>query len=149
MEIKIEMDSVDAIIEKHGVGETGTVQKFLTNTICNRMTDYMPFQTGVLATKLKHVASPTTIEVLGPYARYQYYGRRMVDSITGKGPAKIPNVGYRFRRGAKLDPTDQPLHYDTSKNANAGPFWDRRMMAAESGKIEAEVQAFLDGGIVV
>ena len=36
------------------------------------------------------------------YARYLYYGVKMVDSITGKGPALIPDVGYRFRKGAKL-----------------------------------------------
>lgn len=41
------------------------------------------------------------------YTRYLYYGLKMVDSETGKGPALIHDkngaeVGYRFRKGAKL-----------------------------------------------
>ena len=41
------------------------------------------------------------------YARYLYYGVKMVDSETGKGPALIHDkhggeVGFRFRKGAKL-----------------------------------------------
>lgn len=41
------------------------------------------------------------------YARYLYYGVKMVDSETGKGPSLIYDkhsgeVGFRFRKGAKL-----------------------------------------------
>ncbi len=41
------------------------------------------------------------------YARYLYYGLKMVDSETGKGPSLIydktgAEIGYRFRKGAKL-----------------------------------------------
>ncbi len=36
------------------------------------------------------------------YARYLYMGIKMVDRETGKGPALIPDVGFRFRKGAKL-----------------------------------------------
>ncbi len=41
------------------------------------------------------------------YARYLYYGVKMVDNETGKGPALIHDkyggeVGFRFRKGAKL-----------------------------------------------
>lgn len=53
----------------------------------------------------------------GPYARYQYMGRVMVDRETGKGPRKIPTgpgeYELRFRKGAKLMPTDRKLKYST------------------------------------
>ena len=60
----------------------------------------------------------------GPYARYLYMGKVMVDAETGKGPMKIPSgpneYVLRFRKGAKLKATDRPLKY-TSSEARA--FW--------------------------
>lgn len=48
--------------------------------------------------KVIHVKLEHSME----YARYLYHGLKMVDKYTGKGPALIPKVGYRFRRGTKL-----------------------------------------------
>lgn len=59
----------------------------------------------------------------GPYARYLYEGKVMVDSITGKGPANIPEVGYRFRKGATLRPTDRDLTFSTSPHPQAQAHW--------------------------
>ena len=42
----------------------------LTRSINRRMTRYMPFGTGTLATKLKQITAPGEITVQGPYARY-------------------------------------------------------------------------------
>ena len=123
--IKVEMKPVNTILAKLGVNKTGDVQAFVTSTVNRRLTKYMPFRSGALATKLKFVKSPTEIEVLGPYARYQYYGKVMV----GKAPKTV---------------TDRDLKYDKTKNPQAGPYWDRRMMAAEKGQIVAEVQAYVN-----
>ena len=142
--IKVEMKHVNTILTRIGVNKTGDVQRFATSTINRRITRYMPFRSGALATKLKFIKSPTEIEVLGPYARYQYYGKVMVDSETGKGPMDIPGVGLRFRHGAVLTPTDRDLDYDKTKNQKAGPFWDRSMMVAEGSQIARELQAYVD-----
>lgn len=123
--IKVEMKPVNTILTKLGVNHTGDVQMQTTRIINQRITRYMPFRTGALATKLKHIKSPTEIVVLGPYARYQYYGKVMV------GPP--PKVA-----------TDIPLRYTRSKNPLAGPFWDRRMMAAEKRQIALEIQRYVD-----
>lgn len=60
----------------------------------------------------------------GPYARYLYYGKVMVDSATGKGPRKIPTgpgeYVLRFRKGAKLIATNRPLKYS---DPQAVPEW--------------------------
>lgn len=60
----------------------------------------------------------------GPYAGYLYRGKVMVDRETGKGPRKIPTgpgeFVLRFRKGAKLVPTDRPLTYS---NPQAVPEW--------------------------
>lgn len=59
----------------------------------------------------------------GPYARYQYYGKVMVNAATGRGPALIPNVGYRYPKGARLKPTNRNLDIKTTVHKNARAFW--------------------------
>lgn len=142
--IKVEMKPVDTILTRLGVDKNGDVQMQVTRIINNRITKYMPFRTGVLSTKLKRIKSPTEIEVAAPYALYMYYGKVMVNARTGKGPAFIPGVGYRYRKGTVLRATDRDLNYDTTKNQQAGPFWDRRMMAAEKDQIAHDLQAYIN-----
>ena len=141
--IKVEMKPVGTIMTRLGVNKTGDVQMQLTRIVNKRITRYMPFRTGALSTKLKYIKSPTEIEVAAPYARMMYYGKVMVNSKTGKGPALIPGVGYRYRKGTTLKVTDRDLKYDTTKHPDAGPFWDRRMMASEKDAIVSDVQAYV------
>lgn len=141
--IKVEMKQVATILTRIGVNKTGDVQMQLTRIVNKRITRYMPFRTGALSTKLKYIKSPTEIEVAAPYARMMYYGKVMVNSKTGKGPAFIPGVGYRYKKGTTLKATDRDLKYDTTKHPEAGPFWDRRMMASEKDAIVSDVQAYV------
>ena len=147
-EVKIQMPSVATLCKKHGLDPDGAVQNFFTNTINRRIGKYMPHLTGTLETKLKFVASNTEIDVVGPYARYQYYGVKMVNAKTGKGPFFIKGVGFRYRKGTTLKPTNIPLNYTKTFNPEAGPFWDRRLLAAEKDKIEQEMQAYVKRGKV-
>lgn len=143
--VKVEMQPIQQILKNHGLDSNGRVQLYVTNMISRRMTRYMPFQSGVLATDLKFVKSPTEIEVEGPYARYQYYGKVMVNSVTGKGPRYIPNVGLRYKKWTVLRVTDRDLEYDKTKNPDAGPFWDRALLAKEKSQMIQEVQNYIDG----
>lgn len=124
--VRVKMKPVNTILTRMGVKPDGDVQMFVTNTVNRRITRYMPFRSGALATKLKHIKSATEIEVLGPYARYQYYGKAM------DGPA--PKVV-----------TDRDLKYDKTKNPLAGPFWDRRLIANEGAQIADEVRRYVSG----
>lgn len=121
--VKVEMKPVNKIIARIGVDSTGRVQRFVTNTINRRITAYMGYKTGFMATKAKYIKSPTEIEVSTPYARYNYYGKLMV----GPAPKTL---------------TDINLQYDKSHNQKAGPFWDRRLMAAERKKIAQEATEY-------
>lgn len=58
-----------------------------------------------------------------PYARYLYYGVRMVDAATGRGAFYIPDVGWRHHKGAKLRPTGEPLNISTAVHKNATSHW--------------------------
>ena len=142
MEVKVDLGSIPLVIKGAGADPNGDVQKFLTNTINRRMGRYMPHVTGALETKQKRIVDPTTIEVVGPQVRYLYNGVKMVNSVTGKGPFYIKDVGFRYRKGTKLKATNEPLNYTKTFNPQAGPFWDRRMMAAESEKIAKEVSHY-------
>ena len=103
----------------------------------------MPYRTGALSTKLKYIKGTDEIVVLAPYAKYQYYGKVMVNSKTGKGPAFIPGVGYRYRLGTTLKATERNLQYDKTKNPRAGPFWDRALIASEGKAIKADLQLYI------
>lgn len=63
----------------------------------------------------------------GPYARYLYYGVKMVNSKTGKGPMhfidKMGNEVIMFPKGSKLKPTSVPLHINKSVNPQATSKW--------------------------
>ena len=143
--IKVEMKPISTILTRIGVNKTGDVQMQLTRIVNKRITRYMPFRTGALSTKLKYIKSPTEIEVVAPYARMMYYGKVMVNSKTGKGPAFIPGVGYRYKKGTVLRVTDRDLEYDKTKNPDAGPFWDRALLAKEKSQMIQEVQRYIDG----
>ena len=123
--IHVDMKPISTIINRLGLGKNGAVQGFVTNSVNRRITRYMPYRAGVLATKSKYITSPSTIEVISPYARYQYYGKAMA----GPAPKYV---------------TDRSLNYDKTEHPLAGPLWDRRMMAAEGKQIAAEVQRYVD-----
>lgn len=145
VEIKSNFTPVNQMLIELGVNTDGAVQKQWTADVMRRMRRYMPYRTGATATKLTYMRSANEIEVTAPYARYLYMGKVMVDAETGKGPAHIPGVGYRFWRGAHLTATDRPLQYTHDHNPQAGPFWDRTMVAAEGDQMLADLQRFVDG----
>lgn len=86
---------------------------------------YVPFLTGSLDIRTRVVGN--TIIYPGPYARYLYYGVRMVNAATGRGPMhyidKAGNDIIRFPKGATLMRTNEPLNYTTDFHKNAGPRW--------------------------
>ena len=135
------MKPVQQIIKAHGIDKKGDVQLFLTNTINHRITRYMPYLTSTLSTKLKFVKSPTQIEVLGPYAKYQYYGKVCVDPKTNAAGFLTKN-GWRSRKGVNKVKTNRPLNYTKNKHPLAGPFWDRRLMQAEGKAIAEKVSEY-------
>lgn len=144
-EIKVNMKPVDAIIRSHGLASGGDVQRFHTLNALRRIVKYMPYRTGATI-KLTQAQSPISgdaINTFVPYGRYLHEGKVMVNAATGKGPAYIPNVGYRFPKGSKLVATDRPLTYTTTKNPLAGPFWGRRLMAEEGDAMLQDLKNYV------
>ena len=114
--VKTDLSELEAVKDA-----TTNANTILLSQVMKDTSPYVPFLTGSLNART-HVVGNTIIYP-GPYARYLYYGKVMVDSVTGKGPAKIPEVGYRFRRGATLRPTDRPLTYTKDFHPKATARW--------------------------
>ena len=74
--------------------------------------------------------------------RYLHEGKVMVDAATGKGPANIPGVGYRFREGAKLMATDRALKYSNGRGAQ----WVPITISAHKQEWVKEVKRIAGGG---
>lgn len=125
--IKIDMKPVQTILKNHGLDENGHVQKKLTAIVNHRITRYMPYLTGTLAMRSKRITSPTEIRVEAPYARYTYFGKVM----EGLAPKKATGID---------------LIYTKTPHPDAGPYWDRRLMAAESKAIAKEVEEYIKRG---
>lgn len=124
MRVKLEMKGAEQILREQGLGKGGDVQRFLTSEVNRRLGKYMPHRSGALETKLKYIRSDTEIEVLGPYAKYQYYGKAM----EGQPPKVV---------------TSRDLEYTKDFNPLAGPRWEKRMMAAEGEQLLRELKAYL------
>ena len=97
---------------------------------------FVPALTGSLDQRTKVEGSK--IIYPGPYARYLYYGKVMVDSKTGKGPMRIVEQDgtevIRFRKGATLKPTSRPLNYTKSHHPKAQSHWFEASKAANLQK---------------
>ncbi len=146
MNVKIYLPTAQKLVQSKGLGNNGAVQMFHTQNVLRRIKRYMPFRTGatykitMIQTDIRKPEIVTDV----PYARYLYYGKAMVDSVTGKGPVFIKGVGYRYRKGATLRPTERNLVYTKTKNPDAGPYWDRTLVAREGAALTADLQRFLN-----
>ena len=126
---KITVKPPKQIMQDHGVLPGGAIQQFHTQNVIRRIQKYMPYRSGTTI-KLMIAQSPIDepfIHIDVPYARYLYYGKAM----EGKAPKTV---------------TNRDLHYTTTKNPQAGPFWDRRLLAAEKGVMRQELQDYVNRG---
>ncbi len=74
---------------------------------------FVPMRDGSLRNRTRVVEN--RIIYPGPYARYLYYGKYMVNRKTGKGPAqytdKFGNEVIKYPYGSKLIPTNRDLKF--------------------------------------
>lgn len=127
--VEVKMAPVGKILREMGLEPDGDAQRFLTETVSQRMTRYMPVRSGALSTDKKIVSGPDEITVLGPYAHYQWKGELMVDPVTGSAWADPKHGPKVYKKPTKY------LKHDKNKNPDAGPDWDSRLMDAEGEQI--------------
>lgn len=129
----------------------------LDGNVMNSMIPFMPMQDGTFVNVTRaHSASlqGTGMVCAGfrPQGRYLYEEKVMVDSETGKGPAKIPtgpgagDYIFRFRKDAKLVPTDRPLNYARDKHPKATGHWFDAAKRVDGKKWVKEAKKTAGGG---
>lgn len=103
-------------------------QKYVDSACIRLMDKYTPMLTGTLkkSPTLGTVIGSGKIEYASPYARYQYYGKLMVSTLTGSSYAT---------RGEKKELTTVDLTYNTASHPLAGAFWFERMKADHGDEI--------------
>ena len=142
--VQVDMKPVKQIMKRLGIDARGDVQRFHTANVKRRIQKYMPYRTGATI-KLMIAQSPVNepfLHVNVPYARMLYYGKVMVDPETGMAGFLTPN-GWRSRRGVAKVASSRDIQYDKTRNPRAGPFWDRRLTAAEGQQMATELQDYV------
>lgn len=90
-------------------------QAWLGEQVLQSSRAFMPLLTGSMSQRSHTADGGKKVIFPGPYSRFQYMGVAMVDSVTGRGPARIEvspgGYIFRFRKGAKLRPTTKKLNY--------------------------------------
>ena len=115
-------------------------QWFLGEKVLQDCKPFMPKRDGILQDNSMVLREGREVLFPGPYARFLYMGKKMVDSETGRGPFPTPD-GPRYRKGATLVATDKDLTYSAG-----GPKWFDAAKAAHGEAWIAEVKRIGGGG---
>ena len=139
MNFRLEMNPLNEIKRKRGLQDIGRVQKFVDSECIRLMAPYTPFLSGILekAATLGTKIGSGEIRQITPYAKYLYYGKLMVSSITGSAWA---------RHGEKKVLTDKDLNYNKSAHPLAGKMWFARMVSDHRSDILKDAQKVANRG---
>lgn len=113
-------------------GQFQRAQYYIDSTVMASMERFMPKRDGIFINNTKAMSASlagtgTVVAAAPPFGRYLYEGKVMVDSVTGKGPRKIPTgpneFVWRYKKGAKLVPSSRDLNYFKDANPDATDHW--------------------------
>lgn len=124
IDVKLDMQAIKAL-EEAAVKSAETAMELVASNIM----DTVPLDQGDLQNniyvdiKKSDDETHVFIDHNCVYARYLYFGNKMVDADTGKGPALIEDVGYRYRKGATLK-VKQPVEKLNFQNGRTDHWLD-------------------------
>lgn len=139
-EIEIDVAGFDDLIYQYGLEKGGRVHKELVRLVEKYSQKYVPEDDAkLLKNTAKIVEEGEAIDYIQPYSRYHWFGKLMVDPITGKGAFHDPVSG-RFwsRKGVQKKLTQTDLQYQGAPKR--GPHWTERMWEEEGSKILKELE---------
>lgn len=120
----VRTEGFDAIARRLAAAST-QAEHALAEQVAADTEKFVPFVTGTLANATKVIGNQ--IVYPGPYARYLYFGKVMVNAATGKGPRvfvdSAGNEVIRFPKGAKLKATDRNLVFTRDHHPDAQAQW--------------------------
>ena len=132
----LEIQGMEQILKNKGLDPHGDVQMHHTQNVLKYITAYMPKDSGqtIKLTESQTVISRPLIVTDAPYARFLYRGKLMVSDVTGSAWA---------RKGETKHVVNTPLAYTHTKNPQAGPYWDRALVAAKGAKLVSDLQEYI------
>ena len=135
----VKMQPTSVIKARLGLEPNGRAQSFFTSECAKAMDKFIPKDEGNLRL-IKDIQSDRIVYE-SPYARYQYYGKKMVMS-NGKSAFYSKDYGFWSKKGEKKTLTNEDLIYHTP---GTGPYWDKRMWSAKGQDIVKRVQEKFGG----
>lgn len=125
--VRVNIKPVQKILKDKGLTAGGDVQRFHTANVLRRIVKYMPYRTGatIKLTQAQTDVNVPRIITAVPHGQYIYRGKVM----EGPAPKHV---------------TDRDLKYTKTKNPQAGPYWDRRLVAAERRALQADLQNYVN-----
>lgn len=116
-------------------------QKFFSDRLLADSDPYTPHSSGILRSSGRVVDDGAAIEYETPYARYQYYGKLMVDPITGKGAFFSRDYGFWSRPMAQKKLTDRDLKYQGAPTR--GSHWVERAWLANKDSLIEQTENYI------
>ena len=132
VEIKAQKSEVNLVWKqtfgKEQTDRFSSVQKFVDSEVIRLMVPYTPMLNGILMENavLGTKIGSGRIYYNSPYARFQYYGKVMVSSVTGSSFA---------RKGESKVLTSKDLVYNKSKHPKAQRLWFEAMKSDKKEQI--------------
>ena len=145
MRTTVRINPASQLLRDHGLDTGGDAQKFWTVTVMRHMQRRMPYRSGLMIKRMIAATdlSKPLIVIPGPEVRMLYHGKVMVDPQTGAA-GFLTADGWKSRKGVKKSISNRDIEYTTTKNPEAGPYWDRRTKAADMPAMAREMQAYID-----
>lgn len=143
-DVHVDFKGLDQITQQLGLEPGGKIQEEFAYQIMRISDKYTPMDSAaVLRSQVFSVDGGTAIEYRTPYARYHWYGKLMVDPITGKGAFHDPKTG-RFWSRPKVNKrlTDRDMVYQGAPIR--GPKWVERAWIDNGQQVIDQLQRRLD-----
>ena len=132
-DLDINLIGTKTLLHNLGIYEGGETQKFFSNEIMRRSDKRVPMDSAILKNSAMLDAGSEGILYVTPYARYHWFGKLMIDSVTGSSYA---------RPYTQKILTDRNMNYQGSPLR--GPFWVDRTWIDEGNDIVKETEKFIE-----
>lgn len=141
-DVTIKVNSVNKIINDHGLNKNGRVVQYTRDTADRLMNPFIPFQNGMLR-RLKTHPSPSEIKYVAPHSHYQYTGREYISPKLGVSGIPLKSGRWWSPKGEKKVPSGKKLKYH---KPGTGPEWDKLMMEKKGKELIQDVQNYVKRG---
>lgn len=135
LKFSVHTEGLEAIKDKLAEGCT-KAEHIVALQVRKDTSPYVPMLTGSLDKRTRVDGSEVIYP--GPYARYLYFGKLMVDPETGSSYA---------RKGTTKVLTDKNLVFNTATHANAQSYWFEASKAQNMGKWVRVAEKAVKNGI--